>query len=99
MYVTAYKLNNSYTTYVVKECDDKTKSFRRNERPRKTVSWNCGAAVKHWIHGKGRINRMGANQITVCFDDSRIFGKNRSVQITFTFQNSPREIDALSLCQ
>ena len=99
MYVTAYKLNNSYTTYVVKECDDETKSFRRNESPRKSASWNCGATVKHWTHGKGIINRMDSNHITVCFDDSKIFGRNRLVQITFTFQNSPREIDALCLCQ
>ena len=93
MYVTSYKLNNSYTTYVVRDGEDNVKSY-----PVKTLEWKCGAKVRHSFHGQGIIRGIANHKITVYFKQSQTFKKLKNIQVTFEFQNMPSELDSLRLC-
>lgn len=94
MYVTSYKLNNSYTTYIIHNYNEgNSQSY-----PVKTLEWKCGAQVRHSFHGQGTIQSITNHKITVYFKQSKTFKKLKSIQVTFEFQKLPGEIDSLRLC-
>ncbi len=93
MYVTSYKLNNSYTTYVVRDGEDNVKSY-----PVKTLEWKCGAKVNHYLYGEGIITSIKAKKVFVKFCDSKAPKALRNIQVMFEFKKTPREINSLKLC-
>ena len=97
MYVTYYKLNNSYTTYVIHDDGgyNTSNQYRKSTKP---LEWKCGSSVNHMIYGKGVIQSISKNRITVRFNESKIYRNIKYIQITFEFKTRPSEIDSLCLC-
>ena len=97
MYVKSYKLNNSYTTYVIHHSNsDDVESNNECSSYCKPLEWKCGVKVKHAFHGTGIISSISENQIVVHFKHSKVGKKN--ISVSFFFENSPDEIDSLNLC-
>lgn len=98
MYVTSYKLNNSYTTYVIHDyegCDHETYSRPKTRKP---LEWKCGAKVSHSFHGEGVIRGISDNKITVYFKQSKIYRQLKNVQIQFEYKVQPSDVESLRLC-
>lgn len=100
MYTTSYKLNNSYTTYVIHdyECASNNDYYVHYHKPTKCLEWKPGTKVKHTFHGIGVINSISQNQVLVHFKNSKAFKKFKNIQVAFEFKQAPKEIDSLSLC-
>ena len=98
MYARKYKLNNSYTTYVIIDCEDDERPKSEYQKPQKPLEWKVGAKVSHSFHGKGVISSISEHRITVHFKDSKMFRKMGSFQISFEFKIKPNEIGSLHLC-
>ena len=97
MYAMTYKRNNSYITYVIRNREeDSVKSFQYKKSV-KPLEWKCGARVKHYFHGKGKICDISNNQIIVSFGNSRVFGSPKAITVTYEFKTKPSEIDSLHL--
>lgn len=99
MFTTAYKLNNSYTTYVIHdygECyNDYYFHYQKTVKP---LEWKIGAKVKHSFHGVGFIQGISDHLIIVQFSESKTFKRLKNFQVTFKFIITPKEIDNLRLC-
>ena len=98
MYAIAYKLNNSYTTYIVRDDGVDDHRFDQYQRPVKPLEWKKGAKVKHSFHGIGEISDISGNLLTVHFKESKAYRKRRDVRVGFLFKNKPSEIEGLYLC-
>ena len=98
MYATSYKINNSYTTYVIHDYEEDYGSYFQYKKPIKPLEWKRGAKVKHSLHGKGKISDITKNRITVSFSNSRAFRKAKNITVTYEFREKPSEIDSLCLC-
>ena len=99
MYAKKYKLNDSYTTYVIIDCEeDEVRKEPEYQKPRKPLEWKPGNKVSHTFHGKGVISSVTDNRVTVHFKGSKMLRKIKSFQITFEFRNKPSEISSLHLC-
>ena len=98
MYATTYKINNSYTTYVIHDYGENHSKSYTYQKPAKQLEWRCGAKVNHVFHGKGVINNISKNYITVHFKESKMNRKFKNIQVTFEFRTKPGEIDSLCLC-
>ena len=98
MYTTSYKINNSYTTYVIHDYGEDTPISYTYQKPVKQLEWKRGAKVNHAFHGKGVIISIANNHVTVQFKESKVFGRHKSIQVAFEFKNKPNEIDSLRLC-
>ena len=98
MYVTSYKINNSYTTYVIYDYGEDTSGAYQDQKPAKKLEWKNGARVYHSFHGNGVISSISSNKIVVHFKSSKVLRKCKSIQAVFEFKNSPREVDSLRLC-
>ena len=98
MYVTSYKINNSYTTYVVHDCEEEVPKICNTQKSAKPLVWERGARVKHPFHGKGKIQDISHNQITVSFNNSKALRKAKNIIVTYEFKTKPSEIDCLHLC-
>lgn len=97
MYTTSYKLNNSYTTYVIRDNgkDDKHYEYRK---PVKLLEWKSGTKVKHNYFGEGKIKKITDNQIFVGFSNAGASKRWRNIQVIFEFKKAPSEIGSLKLC-
>lgn len=98
MYTTSYKLNNSYTTYVIHDYGEDTSESHIYRRAVKRPEWRCGARVNHTFHGKGEIVSIADHRVTVLFKASRICGGFKRIQVSFEFKVKPSEIGGLYLC-
>ena len=98
MYVTSYKINNSYTTYVIHDYGEDTPRSSAYQKPIKPLEWKRGAKVNHTFHGIGKISKIGNNQITVHFSNTKAHKRLRNIQVTFCFKAKPSEIENLWLC-
>ena len=98
MYVTNYKINNSYTTYVVlnSESDEYHNYFYRKSTPK--LEWKKGAKVSHYFYGIGKICGITNNQVTVHFKNNKSCKKFKNVQVSFELKNKPDEIESIKLC-
>ena len=96
MFIQKYKLNNSYTTYVV--MDDGKEEFKTVRLKSLVTDWSVGNKVIHPFHGEGTISMLGSNELAVVFRSSKLFKNVKDVIISYTFNNSPKEIDNLKLC-
>jgi hypothetical protein len=99
MYIRKYKLNYSYTTYVVVETEFEvpTREFPTHKK-KKALEWKKGSTVKHAFHGKGTIVDITEGEITVKFNKSKKVPCLRNFVVTFDFKNKPSEINNLHLC-
>ena len=98
MYITSYKINNSYTTYVVRDYGEDTNKYYEYIKPKKKTEWKNGARVYHSFHGNGVIISISAHKIVVNFKSSTVVRKCKNIQVIFEYKNNPREIDNLRLC-
>ena len=99
MYITLYKTNNSYTTYVIRDCgEDDTYKFYQHQHPVKKPEWKNGARVRHSFHGEGVVISISSNKIVVNFKSSKVIRKCKNIQAVFEFKNGPEEVDSLRLC-
>ena len=98
MYVTSYKTNNSYTTYVIHDYGEDRRKYYKYQKPVKNLEWKNGARVYHSFHGNGVVISISSNKIVVNFNSSNVVRKCKSVQVTFEFKKSPKEVDSLKLC-
>ena len=98
MYAIPYKLNNSYTNYVVVDYDDTNKSADQYTKQRKPLEWKRGNKVRHDFHGVGVISCISDHSITVHFKNSTINRKLKNFQVTCSFDKKPSEVESLSLC-
>lgn len=100
MYIKEYKLNHSYTTYVVIETEEdepRVKECSTNMHV-KPLKWARGSKVNHSFHGKGVICEIGNNEVKVRFEKSKLFPKIKSFVVTFNYLTKPNEIGNLTLC-
>ena len=98
MYTTSYKLNNSYTTYVIHDNVYNYNKYYEYKEPPKTLEWKCGAKVNHYLYGEGIITSIKAKKVFVKFCDSKAPKALRNIQVMFEFKKTPREINSLKLC-
>ena len=99
MYATSYKLNNSYTTYVIHDDSEDNRKPNIYQKPSKPLEWKCGAKVSHPVHGKGVICSMPDHRIFVQFNASKAVGRRRArVVVEFSYAKKPTEIMGLRLC-
>lgn len=98
MYATAYKINNSYTTYVVHDNGEDYNKYYEYRKPIKASEWKRGAKVKHYFYGEEKIKKITETQISVGFCNARAPKRLRNIQVTFEFKKAPSEIDSLRLC-
>ena len=99
MYAKKYKLNDSYTTYVIIDCEDnEVRREHEYQESRKPLEWKPGNKVNHAFHGKGVISSIIDHKVTVNFKSSKILRKVKDFQITFGYINKPSEISNLHLC-
>ena len=98
MYVTSCKLNNSYTTYIVRDYGKKSTQYRTDCHAEHSSDWKCGTLVKHYFHGLGKIQNISDKQLTVRFNNSAVVSKKSNILVTFMFQNNPYEVESLRLC-
>ena len=98
MYTASYKLNNSYTIYVVHDYGKNSEESYWYRKPGKPLEWKSGTNVRHSRYGKGVIKGISNNQVTVNFNDPKAIKKYRNIQVAFTFKKNPRDIDSLTLC-
>ena len=99
MYIRKYKLNNSYTTYVVIENEENESTRKKNKifKDKKQLEWVRGSKVNHSFHGKGVIYDVGNNEVKVCFERSKFFPKIKNYIVTFAYCIKPNEIEGLTL--
>ena len=100
MFKVSYKLNDSYTTYVIlnDEENESNKVGRYYWEPKKkNAQWKAGDKVNHIFHGEGKIERIMKNNIAVLFSHSKALC-NKRVRVVFNYKHSPSEIDSLKLC-
>lgn len=99
MFITAYKLNNSYTTYVIHDyLDDENNKYDYYQKRQDPLEWRKGTSVIHNFHGKGVISSISQNLVVVHFKNSKIYRKQRDIRVGFEFKNKPSEIESLYLC-
>ncbi|MBE6669711.1 MAG: hypothetical protein E7601_05865 [Ruminococcaceae bacterium] len=92
-----YKLNNSYITYVIDECniEDQPASEDQYYPKKERLEWRKGANVIHWSYGQGEITNITDNQITVRFSNSQ---KKIFCPQSVTFDAKMVKNDSLKLC-
>ena len=75
-----YKLNNSYTTYVVDDYEIEKQEQRLNQcnNHNSKTEWKIGAKVVHWHYGKGEICDITDNLISVKFVYKKPYWKKSS---------------------
>lgn len=98
MYATSYKINNSYTTYVIHDYGEDTPRSYTYQRQVKQLEWKRGAKVKHYFYGDGKIKNITDSQIFVEFCNARAPKTLSNIQVMFKFKKVPSEIDSLRLC-
>lgn len=98
MYVTSYKLNNSYTTYVIHDSDDDRSDDYTYRKPAPKLEWKKDAKVSHYFYGIGRICEITEHMVTVHFEKARVRGRMSNVQVSFEYNCMPNEIDSIRLC-
>lgn len=98
-YVKSYKLNNSYTVYIIPKNEDFCNTIKHYYYPvNQKLEWKPGAKVSHYRHGIGVIKSISKNSISVNFNASKISRKPQNIQVSFEFKNNPKEIESLKLC-
>lgn len=95
MFIQKYKLNNSYTTYVVVDAEEPQ---MKTVRIKSIADWMVGSKVIHAFHGEGIISKLGHHELAVIFKSSKVFRNVKDVIISYNFINSPKEIENLKLC-
>ena len=98
MYATSYKINNSYTTYVIHDYGEDYNKYYEYRKLVKALEWKCGAKVKHYFYGEGKIKNITDNQIFVGFCNTKAPKTLRNIQVAFEFKKVPSEIESLRLC-
>ncbi len=98
MYATSYKINNSYTTYVIH--DSKNYHSKRGTycKPQPKLEWEKGAKVSHYFYGNGSICDITNNTITVQFQNNKACKRLANIQVVFEFACKPCELESLKLC-
>lgn len=98
MYATRYKINNSYTTYVIHD----SKNYRSKKgvycKQEPKLEWEQGAKVSHYFYGKGIVLEISSNTIIVHFQNNKVCEKFSDIQVVFEFACKPCEIESLKLC-
>ena len=98
MYVTKYKLNNSYTTYVIHNSREDYSDNYHYRKPTPVLEWKQGARVLHDFYGIGTICEISKNLVKVHFETPKTLKKFKNIQVAFEYQTRPNEIDSLRLC-
>ena len=99
MYVTSYKINNSYTTYVIHDSGGDNRSDNYTYRkPTPMLEWKKDAKVSHYFYGIGKICEITNHMVTVHFKNSKGQKRLRNIQVSFEYNHVPNEIDSLKLC-
>ena len=97
MFVRRYKLNNSYTTYVVSEVEMYEKVGNYVPK-REELKWEIGVAVMHVLHGKGVISSIAENCVTVEFSNSKHMGRNKRFWARIERNSTVGGFENLRLC-
>ena len=89
-----YKLNNSYTTYVVDDYEIEKQEQRLNQcnNHNSKIEWKIGAKVVHWHYGKGEICDITDNLISVKFVYKKPYWKKKQFYQIITFEIKDKEI-------
>ena len=98
MYAVPYKLNDSYTTYVVLDWYEPRHNNYYSLLDKKPLKWEVGAYVKHPFHGEGEICYIDNHKLSVIFYNSRQFVRRTPIKVDFEFSLKPSEISSLRLC-
>lgn len=98
MYVTSYKINNSYTTYVIHDSGDDRSDNYTYRKPTPKLEWKKDAKVSHYFYGIGKICEITNHMVTVHFKNSKGQKRMRNIQVSFEYNRMPNEIDSLRLC-
>ena len=98
MYVTSYKTNNSYTTYVIHNSGEDRSDNYYYRKPMPTLEWKQGAKVSHSFYGLGTISEITNHLVKVHFKNAKMIKKFRNIQVAFEYSMKPCEIDSLRLC-
>lgn len=98
MYVTSYKTNNSYTTYVIHNSGKSRSDNYYYRNPMPTLEWKQGAKVSHSFYGMGTICEIENNLFKVHFRNPKMKKRFRNIQVAFEYSIKPNEIDSLRLC-
>lgn len=98
MYVTSYKINNSYTTYVIHDSDNDRGDNYTYRKSTPKLEWKKDAKVYHYFYGIGKICEISNHRVTVHFKNSKDQKRLRNIQVSFEYKHMPNEIESLRLC-
>lgn len=98
MYATSYKINDSYTTYVIHDWDNCRSDNYTYRKPAPKLEWKKDAKVSNYFYGIGKICDISNHMVTVYFKNDKAPKKMRSILVSFEFKHMPSEIDSLKLC-
>lgn len=98
MYVTSYKINNSYTTYVIHDSGDDRSANYTYRKPTPKLEWKKDAKVSHYFYGIGKICKITNHIMIVHFENAKGPKRMRNIQVSFEYNRIPNEIDSLKLC-
>lgn len=88
------KLNNSYSVCVL--C--KPNEFYSSIKNAKSPEWKSGAKVSHFFYGEGLITDISNHQVNVFFKEAKTDKHLKNFYITYSYYETPSEIDNLRLC-
>ena len=97
MYTTSYKLNNSYTTYVIHDLGRDRSDSYTYRKPVPKLEWKKGAKVYNYFYGIGKICDISNHKVTVYFKNEKAPQKMQNILVSFEYKNMPNEIDGLRL--
>ena len=98
MFTTSYKLNNSYTTYVIHDFGVDMRDNYTYIKPPPKLEWKKDAKVSNYFYGTGKICDISSHRVTVHFRNDKAQKKMRNILVSFEYNNAPSEIDGLRLC-
>lgn len=98
MYVTSYKINNSYITYVIHDSDYDRENNYTYKKSAPKLEWKKGAKVSHYFYGVGKILDIAGNVVRVDFNKPKFLKRQKKIQVSFEYIVDPGEIDSLRLC-
>ena len=98
MYITSYKTNNSYTTYVIHDSREDKKDKDYYIKPKPKSEWKQGRKVFHNVYGIGTICEITSDLVKVHFEKTKMINKLKKVQVAFEYKINPSEVESLKLC-
>lgn len=93
----SYKINNSYTVYVVTGSDGYREDDFYYRRQSSKPEWKKGAKVFHSFYGNGIINEITNNLVLIHFKNTKSNPNFRDVLVQFNYHKNPSEISNLKL--